>query len=182
MIVGTFGNKIFEVSSSKILTPRDISVSGELNVSTEDTSGKKPTTTIKGPGLEKVGLELRVLATAGNSAQTEIDSWKALRDAAVAYPLVLFGKAVSLNKFLLTNCSASDYVVIKIAGAASIAAATLKLEFSEYVPPGAQKSTAASKAASAAGLSAAAVKNPYKVPTTAQKASQKRENERMSGP
>ena len=183
MIVGKFGNKTFEVSPNRILTPRDISISGDLSTSEEETSGKKPATTIKGPGLTKISMEIQLLAVAGVDVQSEIDSWTAVKDSATAYPLILCGQAVSLNKFLLTSCGTSDLVITKIAGAPVPVFALLKLEFSEYLPPGAQKSTSSGKKSTAkntaAGLVGQRAANPYKMPTSTEKAAAKRTNEGM---
>jgi hypothetical protein len=181
VVIGKFGAKTFEVSPQKILTPKDFSLSGDLATSSEDAAKKKPATTINGPGLIKISAEVQLLASAGIDVRAEIDSWFALKDASVAYPFILCGKAVSLNSFLLTSCDTSDFVISKAASAPYIASATLKLEWQEYLPPGAQ-SSAKKKTGSAVGLTVTNVSSPYKVPTAAQKATEKRVNERMSGP
>lgn len=184
MIIGKFGDKVFEVSQNRIYTPRDISISGDLNTSEEDSSGKKPSTTIKGTGLTKVSIELQLLAAAGVDVRSEIDSWTAVKDSATAYALILCGKAVGLNKFLLTGCGASDLVITKASGLPVAVSAVLKLEFLEYVRPGAQKSAAAKgKAAKgvAAGLAGQVITNPYKMPSSVEKSTAKRTNEGMNG-
>ena len=181
MTTGKFGSRTFDVTLTRIFTPKDISVSGELSTSEAETTGKKPSTTIKGPGLEKVGLEFRLLAVAGVDIKTEVDAWRALRDAGVAYPLILFGEAVSLNKYLLTSCALSDVTATKVNGQPVMSAATLKLDFTEYQPPGvAASSKTSSSKKSAAGLTSGAVENPYHVPTSTQKAVVKRTNGGMS--
>lgn len=185
MVIGKFGSKTFEVSPQKILTPKDISLAGELNTSTEEAAKKKPATTIKGSGLLKISVETQLLASAGVDVQSEVMSWFAIKDAAIAYPFILCGKAVGQNKFLLTNCSASDYIITKAGGVSAIASALLKLEFTEYLPPGAVKnnSTKKKKSSSAVGVKTAelSASNPYKVPTTEQKAEAKRVNKGMKG-
>ncbi|MVB11084.1 hypothetical protein CAFE_17860 [Caprobacter fermentans] len=183
MILGSFGGKSFEVSSSKLNTPNDLQISGDLNTSTEDASGKKPATTIKGPGLIKISAEIILLASAGVDVRAEIDGWMAIKDAAVSYPFLLCGKAVSLNQFLLTSCSASDYAVVPINNTPTMVKATLKLEWEEYLSPGAQKSDAASAVktkSSAPGLTEAKTPAAYKTPAAAQKAEVKRNNVQMA--
>lgn len=183
MVIGKFGSKIFEVSPSKINVPKSLSISGELNTETEDASGKKPATTIKGPGLIKISAELRLLAAAGLDVQAELDAWTALRDAAKAYPFILCGKAVSLNSFLLTSCEESDDVIVPIAGSPTKVAATVKLDWEEYLPPGKQKSgtTSSTSNSSAAGLVSVSTPAAYQTPTSAEKASVKRNNFGMNG-
>jgi hypothetical protein len=177
VVIGKFGAKTFEVSPRKILTFKDFSLSGDLGTSAEEASKKKPATTVQGPGLLKISVETQLLAQAGVNVQAEIDGWMALKDAAVAYPFILCGKAVSLNSFLLTSCSASDYVIAKAAAAPYIASASLKLEFTEYLPPGAQ--SAKKRVTSPAGVTNTSVGNPYKAPSTVQKAETKRVNRGM---
>lgn len=182
MVVGKFGPKTFEVSKNRICTFRDFSVSGELEVSSEEAAKKKPATTVKGPGLLKIGFEVPLLAAAGISVQSEIDSWMAVKDAGKDYPFILCGKAVSLYGFLLTNCAASDYVISKVSGAPVLVSAVLKLEFTEYLPPGVGSSGSKKKKSSAAGVKAnIGVSNPYKVPSTTQKGNAKRVNKGMTG-
>lgn len=179
MIIGKFAGKTFEVSPSRIYTFGDFSLSGELDTATAEASGKKPATTINGPGLLKIGTELRLLASAGVDVQAEIDGWMELKDARSAYPFILCGKAVSLNGFLLKSCGASDYVFSRTASGPYLAAATLKLDFEEYLLPGAQSGK--KKSGSAAGLvNDGTAKNPYKTPTSSQKAAAKRTNTGMA--
>lgn len=178
MVVAKFGPKTLEVSANKILTFDDFELTGDLDASSEEASKKKPATTVKGPGLLKISLTVKLSASLGVNVQSEIDSWLGLKDSAVAYPFILCGKAVSLNSFLLKSGSATDYVVTKVAGAPYLTAASLKLEFEEYLPPGAQSSAKKSTAASSSGVMGT-VANPYKTPTTAQKATAKRTNKGM---
>lgn len=181
MIIGKFGPKTFETARNKILTFRDFSVSGDLNTSTEEASQKKPATTVKGPGLLKINAELQLLIRFGVDVQAEIDSWFAIKDSKITYPFILCGKAISLNSFLLTNCDGSDYVIAKSGSASILASAVLKLEFTEYLPPGASKSSSGKSNGAAGVKSSVSVSNPYKVPATTQKATAKRVNKGMSG-
>ncbi len=176
MVIGKFGTKTFEVSQKKILTFGDFSIAGELEVSSEEAAKKKPATTVKGPGLLKVSMEVQLLASAGIHVQTEIDDWMAIKDAGQAYPFILCGRAVSLNSFLLTSCSVSDIVISKIAASPLITSGRLKLEFQEYLPPGTGGGTKKQQAKSAAGNTPAnmSISDPYKVPSTDQKAAAKR--------
>lgn len=191
MLVGKFANKTFEVSPKKILTFKDFSVSSELETDSGEASKKKQTTTIKGLGLLKISMEIQLQATLGVDVRSEIEDWFAMKDAAVAYPFILCGKAVSLNSFLITSCTQSDLEITPIASKPVITYASLKLEFTEYLPPGAQSSTKTTKISStkstkstkkAKGISTESIQvaNPYKVPTSVQKASAKRSNKGMT--
>lgn len=179
MIIAKFGAKIFEVSPTRICTPNDFSISGDLNTAENDTDGKKSTLTVKGPSARKVSIGLLLKLVAGINVQSEIDQWYGVLDAGTPWPLIWCGKEVSLNKFLLTGCNASDYVVVPSGTTPVVTEAKLKLDFTEDVSSGtastAGKKTAAQKAKAAApGLAGQTVANPYKVPTAAQKSTAKR--------
>ena len=171
----------FEVSSRRIRTFHDFSLSGELETETGVAAKKIKPTTVKGINPTKISMELFLQTVLGCNVQNEIDEWLNLKDSVTAYPFVLCGRALSLNKFLLTNCDVSDVEITPVNSHPTVTAASLKLQFQEYVPPGAQshtsKKTKKKKSAkSAKGLSTEKIQvmNPYKVPTSAQKAAAKR--------
>lgn len=181
MLVGKFGPKSFEVSSKKILTFHDLTVSGELETESGNAVGKVKTTTVKGIDPLKISLELTLQTVLGVDAEEEMYGWFALKDASIPYPFVLCGRALSLHKFLLTNCDASDFGITPAGLSPRITSVKLKLQFQEYVPPGAQSSTAKKSTSkkspkSAKGISTEVIQaaDPYKVPTSAEKAAAKR--------
>lgn len=185
MVVGSFGSKVFEASAKKILTFKEFTLSSELDVESGDAVGKKPTSTIKGVGLLRANIMVSLVAALGVDVWSEVKSWFAVKDAAQPYPLVICGESVSANRFLLIDVGLSDVVTSIRDGAVYYAAATVKLEFREYLPPGAQTSTAAKSASSAnsakgvASSGSGSVVNPYKVATSTQKAAAKRTNTGM---
>lgn len=179
MIIAKFGAKVFEVSPTRIYTPSDFSITGDLNTAENDSDGKKSTLTVKGPSARKVSISLLLKLVAGVNVQSEIEQWYAVLDAGTSWPLIWCGKEVSLNKFLLTSCNASDYVVVPSGNVPVVTEAKLKLDFTEDVADGTSstsgKKTAAQKTKAAApGLAGQTVSNPYKVPTAAQKSAAKR--------
>lgn len=185
MLIGKFGSMTFEVSSKRIRTFHDFSLSGELETESGDAVKKKKTITIKGIGPVKISLELSLQTVLGCDVRNEIDEWLALKDTAATYPFILCGRAVSLNQFLLTNCDVSNVEITPVGSRPVITAAALKLQFSEYIPPDA-RSTITKKVKSAKGKKSSSksakgvstetiqISNPYKVPTSAQKAAAKR--------
>ena len=187
MIVGSYGTKILEVTRNKILTFNELNISGSVNTSAGDSLGKKPTTNIKGIGLIKAGLSIQLTAAAGVDVWAEVQSWMTLKDAAKPFPLILCGSAVAPHPMLLVDLKLSDVIVSVAGGVSYYAAATLKLEFEEYIGPGTQsESKKNSKSAKgiassggSSGNSAMTAANPYQVPASAQKAAAKRTNPRM---
>ena len=182
MVTGKFGPKQFVAASGRVLPYGDLSISGSLRTAEEESSGKKPATTVKGPGLRKVSLTLYLHSALGMDLQEEIEGWAALAEAGTPYPLVLCGRAVSLHKMRLTSCKVGSVQFGVVGRAARMVAAELALEFAEYLPPGQQLGAAVSSGGSAGGGSAGlAVANPYQAPSGAEKAGLKRTNPGMEG-
>lgn len=179
MDVGKFGTKLFTVSSSKVLTFSDFEISSSLNTSAGESKGKKPTTTVKGPGLLKVPLTLDLSARLGIDVQAEIDSWIAILNAGKPFPLILCGKAVSVNQFLLDSCKASDMEIVKVGCKPLLAKAKLSLNFTEYLPPGVQASTALTGTTTTATGSTLTINSVYSVPSAEEKSTLKRNNPGM---
>lgn len=184
MQTGKFGSKVFEVNGKRVLTFEELSISSSLSTSSEDAAqGKKAATKVKSPGLIKVSLSVSLRAALGVDVAAEMDAWQTICAAGVPYPLVICGRAVSVNKFLLTDCAIGDVEIYPAKQSVGISSAKVKLEFVEFLPPGLQ-STAnqTSTGQSAAGTSAAVtVSNAYNMPTASEKAAVKRENTGMGG-
>lgn len=181
MQLGKFGPKVFEVGPSRVVTFTNLSMTGALTTASEEAAqGKKPATKVKSPGLLKVSVTLSLNVGLGVDVRSEIDSWIALKDAGKEYPLILCGKAASVNKFLLTNCKAGSFVITPSRRSPVVASAELTLEFTEFLPPGAQAVTVAAAAApSGAGSSSVTVNNAYNLPTSTEKSDMKRTNPGM---
>lgn len=177
MVTGKFGSQQFEVSSSKILPIDDITISGGIGTSTEAAAqGKKSATKVKGPSLRKVKISLQLHASLGVEVQAAIEDWLTLAEAGKPFPLILCGRPVSENKYLLKSCSASDVTIVRAKGSAKMAIAKMSLEFEEYLPPGAQAAAAGKATGATIG-----VNNAYSMPTSEEKGDMKRTNPGMEG-
>lgn len=199
-MIAAFGEKRFEVVPGKLYTFDGLSISSKLTTSSEDVTGKKPATTIKGPGINEIKTKIPLHAALGVDPRREWEDWERIKDAGIAYAFVLGGKPVGVNKFLLTDV---DVDVQTIDGKGEWVSAELSVTLKEFLPPGAQAAQKTAQGASkAAGLvkpgtsSGAGVEsgdgagastgggsslspvNPYQVsvPTAEEKARMKREN------
>ena len=179
MQVGKFGSKVFEVGSNRILTFTDLSISGTLSTTSEEaTQGKKPATKVKSPSALKVSMTLYLNAALGVNVQSEVESWMSIKDAGKAYPLIICGKAVSVNKFLLTSCKEKVIEVLRSGRNPVLGIVELSLDFLESPPPGVQPAAAAAAGTSSRN-SAISINNEYSMPTAAEKSDLKRENAGM---
>lgn len=79
MILGILGNVRFSVSSSKVFTLKDISVSHTSRIAKHDILGKKPKLEYMGEDLDSISFNIRLDGTLGINPKKELDNLKALR-------------------------------------------------------------------------------------------------------
>jgi phage protein U len=165
MAIATFGSKVFTASHNKVYTFNDFTRSGGLNIEEQDVNGKKPSTYIKGIGLEDISFNVQLIEQKKLSVKGEIDSWFKIKDDKKPYLLIIGGKAVNKNKYLLVNVTVQDS---SFSTAGKCIKATLQLQFKEYVRAG--KNTSSSSGSSSS-------KNKSK---SSSKSSKKRSNKNAS--
>jgi hypothetical protein len=132
--IASFGNKVFRVSSNYIYTFDELNISGELETETQDVAKKKPSTYIKGPGLESMSFSIELDQQFGINVRNEIDSWSNIRDTGIPCYFILGNKPLRGCKWLLKSCEIEDK---KIDSKGQITKANIKLSFEEFVRPGA---------------------------------------------
>jgi phage protein U len=132
-MLAAFGQKVFQVSNKKIYTFQDYSRSSTLAEEDVEVLGKKPSTHIKGPGLDSVTFVIALNANLGVNVEQEIASWISVKDSQKPQLLTIGNSPVSTNKFLITQIQESE-VVINNKGKKIKAKMTLTLK--EYVRAG----------------------------------------------
>lgn len=101
--IGTFGEIVFEVSSNKIQTFTDFSRSGSGRWATHEINLQKPLPEFLGPGQEEISFSVRLDVQLGVNPETELQKLRKMRDTgAIAY-LIVGGKPVSQNMWLLES-------------------------------------------------------------------------------
>jgi hypothetical protein len=149
MAIAIFSKKTFQVSSSRIYTLNDFSLKSGLNTESQDVTGKKPSTYVKGGILESMSFSIPVGTSMGINARGEYEGWKSIMEAGMAYPFILGGKPVGNNKWLLKSVSLGN---TKIDSKGYILSAALDIEFEEYVRPGSvQKNSTSNNTSSKKG-------------------------------
>lgn len=73
-MIASFGDKQFEVSTNKILTPSNISFSESLNLEEQERAGDKPAIYVKGLGALSLSLNVKLDAR-WVDVQQEIVYW-----------------------------------------------------------------------------------------------------------
>lgn len=131
-MIASFGSKVFEVSTNKIYTPSDISLSESLSYETQEKAGDKPAIYVKALGALSQSLTVKLDAR-WVDVQQEYTWWLVKMRTAVPETLYLGTRAWGAGKALLTQVDLSDIV---IAGNGGYLSATLSLSFIEYVAAG----------------------------------------------
>lgn len=131
-MIASFGSKVFEVSTNKIYTPSDISLSESLSYETQERAGDKPAIYVKALGALSQSLTVKLDAR-WVDVQQEYTWWLVKMRTAVPETLYLGTRAWGAGKALLTQVDLSDIV---IAGNGGYLSVTLSLSFIEYVAAG----------------------------------------------
>lgn len=137
MAIGSFGSKKFEVSYNKVYTLEDLSMNFKLNVEDQDIEGKKPSTYIKGFGLDDFSFSINIFKQKRVSIENEINDWRKILNAKVPYSLIINGKPICSNKVLLTGVGVDSIILTSN----SMIKAKLKLDFKEFVRWGKKEET-----------------------------------------
>ena len=131
-MIASFGSKTFEVSTNKIYTPSDISLSESLSYEEQERSGDKPTIYTKALGALSQTLTVKLDAR-WVDVQQEFTWWLVKMRTAVPETLMLGNRAWGAGKALLTKVDLSGVV---IAGDGSYRSGVLFLSFIDYVAAG----------------------------------------------
>lgn len=145
MPIAVFGSKIFQISADKIYTFSEFQYGSTLQTEKQDADGKKPSTYNKGPGLDNLGLKIKLSVDMGVNPRVELGEWLAIKDDSVAYPFILGGVPFRPNKWLLVDVQATDEV---FDNQGAMLALTIALKFDEYVRPGSAQSPTKSSSTS----------------------------------
>lgn len=132
-VIGSFANKTFSVSSNHMYTIDEISFNSELKFDEQEVDGSKPSTYIKGAGLDKVGFNLTLKKQKNVNVKNEIDEWIKIKNAKTPYMLILGNRNVTGNKFLLTNVDTTELI---LGPSGDYLKAKLQLQFLEYIRAG----------------------------------------------
>lgn len=136
MAIASFGNQIFQVSSRKIYTLNDLTLSGDLNIEDQEVEGTKPSTYIKGINLQEASFYIDLKSSFNVNVSAEIQKWCNIRDSKNPYMLIVGGKPWCRNRMLLTSISVDNIIQ---APNGIIVAAKITLNFKEFVRWGKKK-------------------------------------------
>jgi hypothetical protein len=153
MSLGGFAGKLFEVSQNKIYTFYEDTNDMTVNTEEQEVDGEKPSTYIKGLGLEGVSLNIKLKQSSSIDVDTEVAEWKAICATMSPCYLWLGNKSVTNNRFLLTDINFSDKIYTYWGKLVQV---TMKLTFKEYVRDGVEKEEGTTSSAKESAITTSA--------------------------
>ena len=132
MTIAAFAGKIFKVSTENIYTFDNLDISAQLITEEIEVQGKKPSTHIKGLGLDGISFQINLDARFVD-IQQEYESWIAIMAQVKPYPFIIGAKPVGTNKWILKSVSMP---VKQVNNRGVILKASLNIILEEYVRPG----------------------------------------------
>lgn len=139
MPIASFASKTFTVSANKVYTFDGYSRSASLNVEEQEVEGEKPSSYIKGSGLEEISFSIPFVGQSKIDISTEIDDWINILNSATPYPFIIGNRLIGRNKYLLVSVSESES---KFNNEGGYFKSNIQLHFKEFVRYGAKKDNA----------------------------------------
>ena len=129
MIIGTFGDLIFETSSEKVFSLSKLQRSvGKRTAKFTPVIGKESTQYL-GPELRKVDATIALNAFLGVKPREALDRLTQLVEGREIYPLIIGGRPLAENPFMLTSASESWGTLLT---EGELATAEVSLSWEEY--------------------------------------------------
>jgi hypothetical protein len=143
--IAVFKNKSFKVSSNRIYTFNGLTWGGEIQSEAQEKLNSKPSTYIKGIGLNNMSFEIALKSSLGIKVRNEIEQWEAIKENCKPAIFILGSKPLGSNKWLLKSVNVSNTI---IDNKGNIDEAILRLEFEEFVRKGSAESTSSTSSGS----------------------------------
>lgn len=138
MIIGAYGSLVFSVSSEKVSTFDNLSLSASYSTETQDVIGNKPSTYKKGPGLDQISYDVTLDQTLGIDVEVEIKKWRDICKSGLAYHMNIGGKNITEFPLMLKSV---DIGYKQIGANGKIVKAILNVKLEEFVRAGSAKSS-----------------------------------------
>lgn len=120
---------MFEVSINKVHTFEGFVRSGSGRWVVHDIINQKPLAEFLGPGQEEISFSIRLDINMGVSPEVELQRLREIRDTGKVSELIIGGKLVTKNLWLLESMSEQQKV---FSGAGKLVVASVNLTLKEY--------------------------------------------------
>lgn len=132
-MLGSFGNKIFEVSSNKIYTISNLSKQISLAIEEQEVEGGKPKIYVKNADLRTLSFDIKLIASLGINIEQELKDWEEMVENKTVSEFIFNNKKIN-DKWLLISVSQDIEQSAK-----RIEIANLRVELKEFAGFGAKK-------------------------------------------
>lgn len=130
MIVGGFGDVIFETSDKRILTYKNFRRDIIVRYGISEVIGQKPKSEFLGPGLDTVTFEVSLNISLGHDPYTIMTQFIEYTREGHAYPLVIGSRAIGVDRWKITGLGEPVY---SFGPEGQILSGALELTMEEYV-------------------------------------------------
>lgn len=127
--IGSLGPIIYTVSMDQLRTFNEFNRSSSGRWAKHEILGKKPLSQRVGPGLDTISFTMRFDASMGVNPRKELDNLVELERKGKAMPLVIGGKALGVNLWVITSLEQNW---IKIDNRGNLLLATANISLEEY--------------------------------------------------
>jgi len=129
-MIGALGNVVFVASADTIRTFEDFSRSSAGRWAKHEIIGQKPKSEYIGPDLDTISFKMRFDVMYGMNPRKEMDALLELARSGKAVPLVIGGKGLGVNKWVVKSVD-QEWVRVDNRGNVLVGIANVTLE--EYV-------------------------------------------------
>lgn len=130
-MIGSFGTVIFSVSSLRALTFTNFTRSAGKRTTKHEVITGKPRTEYLGADLQTVSFSIHLDVLYGVKPRLMIDMLTLMAETGLAYPLIIGGRPIGLNPWMIDSISVTDDVMYSFG---ELASADVTLNLTEYVP------------------------------------------------
>ena len=109
MYIGYMGDIVFSVSANHMLTPSNYSRESEARWAEHGLLLRKPVSQFGEPGLEKLSFDIILDADHGINPADQLKKLRKMRDTGAVFPLVIGGKPVTQNYWLLDSLKEGNF-------------------------------------------------------------------------
>ena len=110
MYIGYMGSIIFGVAEHYLVTPDEVSRSGEARWQTHDLIMNKPVAQFIGPGQEELSFKLRLMTQYNATPERQLKTLREMLDNGMVFPLIIGGKPVSQNYWYLESVEEAEAI------------------------------------------------------------------------
>lgn len=129
-MIGYYGDIVFEISDSRILTFSDFQRSSTSRWAKHEVIGKKPTSEFLGPDLDTISFTVTLNGQYGVRPREEMDRWLIKVRNGKAETLVIGNKALGVDKWVVKSVSQMWEVIFS---KGEVLKGKIDIELEEYV-------------------------------------------------